>query len=124
VPPAARGPILILDDDVDVLRMLESVIRRDGRDVVTTPDPREALTLCREREPAVVFVDLMLPHMDGEQFIAELRRDTTVTQPKIVIISASAIREDIAGRLDVEATLPKPFDLDDVLELLERLDPR
>ncbi len=119
----ARGPILVLDDDPDILRILGSVIERMGREVLPAADPRTALALCKERHPSLAFVDLMLPHMDGEAFIAQLRASGLETLPKIVIISASAIREEVAIRLDIDAVVPKPFDLEEVRELIERLEP-
>ena len=117
----SRRPILILDDDPDVLRLVSTVLARDGHEVLTAASPIDALALARKRSPEVLLVDLMLPHMDGEAFLAELRREPPSEPAKIVIISASAMRDDMAERDDVHAVLSKPFELEDLRTLVAKL---
>ena len=68
-----------------------------------------------------MVVDLMLPIEDGEMFLREFRRRWRHREVPVVLLSASTARNDIARRLDVEATLAKPFFAEDLRELVASL---
>jgi DNA-binding response OmpR family regulator len=68
-----------------------------------------------------MVVDLMLPVEDGEMFLREFRRRWRDTDVPVILLSASTARSEIARRLCVEATLPKPFLAEDVRELVTTL---
>jgi len=111
--------ILVLDDDPEILALVRRVLAEQGHRVVTAADPRQALELVTERRPCLVIVDLMLPHMDGEDFLRALeRRDGD--RPPVIILSASAIRDEVAARTHAEAVLAKPFQLEDLRDLVSR----
>lgn len=116
---ADERTILVVDDDPDLLAMVRRILTHDGHRVVTTPDPREALALYERERPALIVVDLMLPHMDGEVL---LRRIDGLggARPPVLILSASAIREQVAERTGAES-LAKPFRIDDLREAVSRL---
>lgn len=111
--------ILVLDDDHEILELVRRVLEREGYAVVTTHDPREALSLIAEREPCLIVADLMLPHMDGEDFLRNLERQSA-DHPPVVIVSASAAREEIAARTSAKAVLAKPFQIEDLTDLVAR----
>jgi DNA-binding response OmpR family regulator len=68
-----------------------------------------------------MIVDLMLPVEDGEMFLREFRRRWRHTDVPVILLSASTARNEIARRLSVEATLPKPFLTEDLQELAATL---
>ena len=113
--------VLVVDDDKEILVLLERVLRADGYEVVTTTDGAEALLAC-EREPfALILLDLMMPKMDGEMFLGRLRAKLGAKTPPVVVLSASSKRADVARAYGAAATLEKPFELEDVRELVETL---
>jgi CheY-like chemotaxis protein len=113
--------ILVLDDDPDLVGLVRRVLEGEGWTVRSAFDAREALKLCEESMPCLLLVDLMLPHMDGEAFLSELRSRFPDTSPKVALLTASAVREEVAERAEVDASLPKPFELDDVRALVRQL---
>lgn len=113
--------ILVLDDDPSVRRMLQVLLEQDGHKVVAAGDVRSALAQCAVQLPDLMVVDLMLPIEDGEMFLREFRRRWRHREVPVVLLSASTARNDIARRLDVEATLPKPFFAEDLRELVASL---
>lgn len=115
-----RRPILVVDDDPEVIAIVRRVLGHAGWDVVGTTDPREALTMAIEREPCLVLIDLMMPHLDGEELLGELRARLRERMPPVALISAAYSRAEVARRAEVDATLPKPFDLDDLRDLAAR----
>jgi DNA-binding response OmpR family regulator len=116
-----KKTILVLDDDPSVRHMLQVVLERDGHAVIAAGDVRSALAQCAVRLPDLMIVDLMLPVEDGEMFLREFRRRWRHTDVPVILLSASTARNEIARRLSVEATLPKPFLTEDLQELAATL---
>jgi DNA-binding response OmpR family regulator len=117
----AKKTILVLDDDPSVRHMLQVMLELDGHAVIAAGDVRSALAQCAVQLPDLMVVDLMLPVEDGEMFVREFRRRWRDTDVPVILLSASSARSEIARRLCVEATLPKPFLAEDVRELVTTL---
>jgi len=98
--------------------MLQVMLEQDGHDVVTAADVQSALAQCVVQLPELMIVDLMLPVEDGEIFLREFRRRFRNVDVPVILLSASSARNDIARRLGVEATLPKPFVARDLREVI------
>jgi DNA-binding response OmpR family regulator len=117
---AQSKTILILDDDEDLRGLLRRVLERDGWEVVLAADAPAALELCERQRPALMIVDLMLPHMDGEEFLEEYRSRFEGSPPAVVLLSASEVREEVARRLELDVSLPKPFEIDEIREIVRQ----
>jgi DNA-binding response OmpR family regulator len=114
-------PILILDDDADLLGLLKRALQREGRSVMTATDAATALDLSARERPALIIADLMLPHVDGETFLRQYRRQWPDSTCPVMLLTASAVRQEVAERMQVTASLPKPFALDDLRALVAEL---
>ncbi|HET6416182.1 MAG TPA: response regulator [Polyangiales bacterium] len=117
----AKKTILVLDDDPSVRHMLQVLLEQDGHAVVAAGDVRSALAQCKVALPDLMVVDLMLPIEDGEMFLREFHRRWRHSEVPVILLSASTARNDIARRLNVEATLAKPFFAQDLRELVATL---
>ena len=117
----AKKTILVLDDDPSVRHMLQVLLEQDGHAVIAVGDVRSALAQCKVQLPDLMVVDLMLPIEDGEMFLREFHRRWRHAEVPVILLSASTARNDIARRLHVEATLPKPFFAEDLQELVTTL---
>ncbi len=104
-------PILVVDDDVKIVRLVRTYLERDGFTVVTAADGPAALEAIERHRPALVVLDLMLPELDGRAVIRAVRRDEEATATPILILSARGSTIDrIAGLEDgADDYLPKPF---------------
>ncbi|MGB5194209.1 MAG: response regulator [Polyangiales bacterium] len=116
-----KSTILVLDDDPSLRHMLQVLLEQDGHAVVAAGDVQSALAQCKVQIPDLMVVDLMLPIEDGEMFLREFRRRWRQEDVPVILLSASSARTDIARRLGVEASLPKPFFAEDLRELVSRL---
>ena len=107
--PAA--PILVVDDDAKIVRLVRTYLERDGFSVVTASDGPAALDAIETHQPALVVLDLMLPEMDGRAVIRAVRRDELSAHTPIIVLSArSSTIDRIAGLEDgADDYLPKPF---------------
>ena len=114
LPPAPQlpdRPILVVDDDAKIVRLVRTYLERDGFSVVTAADGPAALDAIERHRPALVVLDLMLPELDGRAVVRAVRRDDEAAATPILIISARGSTVDrIAGLEDgADDYLPKPF---------------
>jgi DNA-binding response OmpR family regulator len=105
------APILVVDDDAKIVRLVRTYLERDGFRVVTAADGPAALDAVETHRPALVVLDLMLPELDGRAVIRAVRRDEEAARTPILILSArSSTIDRIAGLEDgADDYLPKPF---------------
>ncbi len=116
MPPerSAERLVLVVDDDPDILQTLALCLSTEGYRVLMAANGREALDLLSKERPACILLDLMMPVMDGWQFVAELDSRGWRKSP-LLILSADRAVQGHANRLRADAFLAKPFDLDELL---------
>ena len=109
--PIPTAPILVVDDDAKIVRLVRTYLERDGFRVVTATDGPAALDAIETHAPALVVLDLMLPELDGRAVIRAVRRDEEAAHTPILVLSArSSTIDRIAGLEDgADDYLPKPF---------------
>ena len=110
-PALPDRPILVVDDDAKIVRLVRTYLERDGFAVVTAADGPAALDAIETHRPALVVLDLMLPELDGRAVIRAVRRDEEAGSTPILVLSARGTTIDrIAGLEDgADDYLPKPF---------------
>ena len=109
--------VLIVDDDPDLLDVTSFVIENEGMNVKTARNGQEALALLGSgRPPALVLLDLMMPVMNGWEFLAAVGGDPTLQTIPVVVLTA-AEHAQIPGAREV---LSKPMDLKELLRVVER----
>lgn len=110
-PVIPAAPILVVDDDAKIVRLVRTYLERDGLMVVTASDGPGALDAIERHTPALVVLDLMLPGLDGRAVIRAVRRDDDAGRTPILVLSArSSTLDRIAGLEDgADDYLPKPF---------------
>ena len=110
-PTVPAAPILVVDDDAKIVRLVRTYLERDGFSVVTAADGPAALEAIETHQPALVVLDLMLPEIDGRAVIRAVRRDDEAGRTPILVLSArSSTIDRIAGLEDgADDYLPKPF---------------
>ena len=112
--------VLVMDDDALILRLLAEVLRDEGYLVRTAPDGAEGLRVAATWQPDVVLVDLVMPVLNGWGFVERFRK---MEGARACIIGMTAA-QPVAGRgLDdagLDELLLKPFNLEDVLDLVAR----
>jgi CheY-like chemotaxis protein len=120
---AGAGRVLVVDDD-DVIRQLITVnLELEGFDVVTAVDGQDALEKVKDAQPRVITLDVMMPRLDGWEAAARLRSDPDTAHIKVILLSARAQEADLqrGERIGVDAYLTKPFDPDELIDLVRRL---
>ena len=119
VPTERRSrPILIVDDDRDILAVEREVLSEHGFIVREAHDGAEALRAMDEDPPAMIVLDVQMPGIDGPTFARELRM--RLKHVPLVIVTGVADPKREADRCNAEAFLSKPFDAEDLLRLVRR----
>ncbi|MBI2940084.1 MAG: response regulator transcription factor [Chloroflexi bacterium] len=113
----AGRKILLVDDEVKIVRIVRAYLERDGFQVLTAADGRLALDLVRRERPDMVVLDLMLPEVSGWDVCRALRREPMTADVPIIMLTA---RDDVADRivgleLGADDYVVKPFDPKELL---------
>ncbi|HXH84185.1 MAG TPA: GAF domain-containing protein, partial [Candidatus Tectomicrobia bacterium] len=93
-------PVLVVDDDATLRELLRRTLEAEGYAVVEAENGRAALERLREVTPGLVLLDLMMPEMDGFEFVAEMRRHAGWASIPIVVITAKDLSRDDHDRLN------------------------
>ena len=94
-----RANILIVEDDPDILSSLAEAIREEGFDVETAANGYQALTRLEAQQPDLIFLDLMMPLMDGWKFLEIARQRFPAMGAPVVLLSAVHNLTEEARRL-------------------------
>lgn len=117
--------LLLVEDDRDVREAIAEVLEQEGYAVAQARSGVEAIQRLNESEapPVAILLDLMMPVMDGWEFLARRQHHESWLSIPIVIISADSNAKDRVESLPsaIAAYLRKPIDIDELLDILGRL---
>ena len=121
-PP--QTSVLVVDDEPQVVWMLQFSLEADGFQTFAARDGRAALAEVRQHRPQLMLLDIMMPVMDGWSVLQEIRELPEGERPRVVVVSARASLRDRAkaAELGADAFVSKPFNVDDLLEVLHGLE--
>jgi CheY-like chemotaxis protein len=111
-----KGRILVVEDDVDISKMLRIYFDSQGYEVLIANRGNDALEICRRKLPNVVVLDIQLPDIDGYEICRSLRSNTRTSYVPIIFLTQKDERSDkIAGlELGADDYITKPFDIEEL----------
>ena len=112
--------MLVIDDDSGIRDSLAACLEAEGYRVSTAANGARGLEQVQAARPDVVIVDLIMPVMSGDEFIARLRRDPVTAGLRVVLMTGASPLPGLPLP-PADAQLPKPFELDELLEVVRRL---
>ena len=114
--------IMVIDDSKTIRRTAEILLKKAGCDVLTATDGFEALSLIADNQPDVIFVDIMMPRLDGYQTCALIKNNEEYKRtPVIMLSSKDGLFDRAKGRIvGSEQYLTKPFTKDELLGAIRR----
>ncbi len=117
----AAARILLVEDDEGIRESVAECLQIEGYDVSAVSNGSDALEwLAREVKPDVLLVDLVMPVMSGGELLARLKADPRLADVPAILMTA-AIPGPQSPMPAADATLPKPFELDALLDVVARL---
>ncbi len=124
-PPSGfcSGKILVVDDEPHIVRLMQVNLERVGFTVVKAYDGNEALEQIRLEQPDLVFLDAMMPHMDGFEVLQNLRKHQATRDLPVIMLTAKAQDADIfrAWQSGVDGYLTKPFNPVEIMAIARRI---
>ena len=117
------NPVLVVDDEQDLLSMLKDILEISGYSVVTATNGREALAyLLSERpKPSLILLDLTMPIMNGLRFLEELHSGAHTSLVSIPVVVISAVEEFIElNKFHCSGILRKPASLESILQVAQQ----
>ena len=118
-PPGRPRPILVVDDDAAIRRVVAAVLADEGYTVAEAPDGGAALARARAAPPRLILLDMRMPGMDGWEFARRYRRRPGPHAP-IICVTAAVDAAARGAQIGAVAALAKPFDLDELVALVGR----
>lgn len=115
--------ILVVDDEVNITRLLEARLKAQGHEVLIARDGLEGLSMAREQNPDLVILDVMMPKLDGFKVCRMLKFDQNHQHIPVILLSARNQESDLqAGReLKADAYISKPYNPEELLKTISRL---
>jgi len=117
-----RRRVLIIEDDLPLRGMLAAAMRQRGFQVLLAGDGAEGLRCVTLHHPEIILLDLMMPIVNGWDFLQKFNEGGFKGTIPVIVISAH-LRTDPSAvlQMGVSAILPKPFNLDDLMTVVEHL---
>lgn len=124
---AGSQKILLVEDNIELRTIYEQYLTRRGYEIVIAVDGEDGLAKAKEHRPWLIFLDIMLPKMDGLQVLRHLRHDETYgsTKAKIVLLTnlGDASRVDPKVQKDMDGYVIKAeIDLPDLIDIIKSFD--
>jgi DNA-binding response OmpR family regulator len=119
-----RKCVLVIDDDLPLRGMVAAALRHHGFQVLLAGDGAEGQRALNIHHPDVVLLDLAMPEVNGWDFLQRLKETGHLGKVPIIVVSAH-LRHDPQAilQMGVKAILPKPFNLPELIDLIEHVSP-
>lgn len=118
--------VLAVDDNEDILNLISLIVESMGHTLELAHDGHQGLELLRSKEYDLVFLDMSMPNLTGLEVIDALVQDGIIKKQRVTLFTASYLGvEDIESNLrkkGVYSILPKPADIDQITDLLEKVE--
>ncbi|MGI9526672.1 MAG: response regulator [Weeksellaceae bacterium] len=115
--------VLIVDDEPNIVMTLEYALQKKGYQVFIARNGGEALEIANRETPDLVFMDVMMPDMDGYETFEKLKTNKNLVHTKLIFLSAKNKPSDIEKGIQLGANdyITKPFSIKKVLKSLENI---
>ncbi len=113
--------ILLIDDDLDILATTASMLKKRGFDVLPSSDAESALNILRSDHPDLIITDVLLPHMNGFEFVKQLRAGVFTADIPVLVITGRAQMKESFDVIGVDGFIHKPFTPDDMIQKIDEI---
>ncbi len=122
VDPADHQPTVIVVDDSDEIRdVLTLMLESEGYRVLPVEDGETALLMTKRVQPALITLDIRLPREDGGEVLRQLKADPHTAAIPVIVITGQSDLKDSVLRDGADGVLMKPFDLEEMQDLVHLL---
>lgn len=114
--------VMVIDDSKTIRRTAETLLKKEGCEVITATDGFEALSKITDHRPDIIFIDIMMPRLDGYQTCALIKRNKNYKEtPVILLTSKDGLFDRARGRIvGSDQYLTKPFTREELLGAIKQ----
>jgi len=116
-----KKKIVVCDDDATIRNVLELALKNEFSEVYLVSKSRELIASVEEIDPDIILLDIEMPWLSGGDILRELRSSEKHQNIPVIMMSSSSRGKQIASECGADAFLAKPFELDDLLLLVDKL---
>lgn len=118
-----KRKIIICEDDTLILDVLELALANENQEVIPVAHSLRLMSTIDEKQPDLLIVDLQMPSLTGDEIVRQLKASEKYSSIKVIMMSASLQGKAIAADCGADAFLAKPFELDELENLVDKLCP-
>ena len=120
--PLAGIKVMVIDDSKTIRRTAELLLKREGFEVVTATDGFESLAMIANQRPDIIFIDIMMPRLDGYQTCQLIKNNKTFRDtPVIMLSSKDGLFDRARGRIaGSQEHINKPFTQEELIEVITK----
>lgn len=114
--------VMVIDDSNTIRKTAETLLKRAGYDVITAADGFEAMSVVTDQHPDIIFIDIMMPRLDGYQTCALIKNNKQFgSTPVVMLSSKDGLFDRARGKLaGSEQHIHKPFTQDDLVDAINK----
>ncbi len=113
--------ILIVEDDEELQKMLQLILKRAGHEIVASLNGLDALYQASYIRPDLIILDLMMPYAAGDAVLGFIRSTDQLKHTPVLVLSAHPNAQELARQLNADGFLPKPLDMQTFNAMVDRL---
>lgn len=115
-----KKTILVIDDSTTNVVLLQAVLNNKGYEIHTAMNVKEAYSVMQKKLPQLILLDLLMPRINGFEFLQELKNDNSKKHIPVIVISALTENENIEKAYELGAVefVKKPVDIQKLLEIV------
>jgi two-component system alkaline phosphatase synthesis response regulator PhoP len=117
--------VLVADDEPFIQRSLAFVLKKEGFDVITADNGQEAMEKAKEFRPKIIFLDIMMPKINGLTVCRAIKSDDALKESHVIILTAKGqeVDRDMGYREGADQFMTKPFSPREVIEMVRSILP-
>jgi len=112
--------IVICDDEQEILDITQMILEDEGFEVIAVIDSTLVEDIIERERPDLLLIDLWMPRLAGNEVISALRKNATIQEIPVIVISASRDGKQIAYASGADDFLEKPYDIDALVEVVRK----
>lgn len=113
--------VMVCDDDRGILDLIELIMEEAGFSVVSEINSLNAISRIEKEKPDLLILDIWMPVLSGDQVLKSIKNSTSIVNLPVIMYSASTEGESIAKVAGADDYIAKPFDLDELIDKVNRL---
>jgi len=115
--------ILVIDDSTTNVILLQAVLHGKGYEIATALSVKEANTIINRKKPDLILLDLLMPRIDGFEFLKNLKNDMNTNNIPVIVVSALTDQDNVNRSMALGANdfIKKPVDIQNLVEIVDSI---